>query len=157
MLSSIAQLPREEATGVRWTDPAQWHVTLRFFPSAVPDEVMATLDKAEFPTAVATLGPNVTRLGDRVIVVPVQGLDELATVVHGLTQEFMGPAEPHEFVGHLTLGRAAEGATCPIVGAAIHETFTVDSLELIVSQIHNDGASHRIMGTWPLGQARLTP
>src|SRR2546421_5190672 len=81
VLERIAALPRPEVRGLRWTTPDQWHVTLRFFGEADEDEVVAVfrgIDVESTGDTVAHLGPATGRFGQRVLHVPVEGLEALA-------------------------------------------------------------------------------
>src|ERR1700733_14678840 len=80
----VATLPRPDRPGLRWTTPAQWHVTLRFIGQARSEQVVAAA--AEAPglliggsKPVAELGPATAWFaGRRVLQVPVKGLEPLA-------------------------------------------------------------------------------
>ena len=68
-------------------------------------EVRDALAKADLPAATATLGPRVERLGRGVLMVPVEGLDELAAAVEAAIAPMRLPPPGHPFTGHLTVAR----------------------------------------------------
>lgn len=136
----LASLPRPDEAGVRWTTPAQWHVTLHFCGSADLDAATAALARVAAAPAVATMGPSVQRLGAGVVQVPVTGLDAVAAAVRGA---FAGVGEPQPdrpFVGHLTLARLRRTRRCSLLGAPVAATFAVDEVALVRSTTDPDGA-----------------
>mgnify|MGYP002063702689 CR=1 FL=1 len=62
--------------------------------------------------ATARLGPAVERFGDRVLAVPVRGLDELAAAVRRAT-DGIGEGSDRRFRGHLTIARMPRGTPPP--------------------------------------------
>src|SRR5688572_10560871 len=117
VVGALAVLPRPTVPGVRWTGPAQWHVTLRFLgevdvPPALP---------ASVPPATAVLGPVTVPLG-AVLAAPVAGLDELAGAV----------GNERGFTGHLTLARSRGRGRTPasLAGAPIRGSWEVREVTL---------------------------
>src|SRR4051812_28143169 len=103
----LATLDRPDVPGLRWTEPDQWHVTLRFFGDADPDEI-GPLPQPRGVTAV--LGPATVRLGRHVLAVPVAGLEELAAAW----------PQDRPFRGHLTLARSRREPVPPrLVGVSL--------------------------------------
>ena len=98
-------MPRPEVDGLRWTAPARLHVTLRFLGQCDESEVEAALAAADLPAARATLGPRAKRLGRGVLMIPVQGLDDLAAAVDAAISQVGLPPPDHPFTGHLTVAR----------------------------------------------------
>src|SRR6185295_461041 len=86
VVGELMALHRKDQRGVRFVDPDNWHITLRFFGNANPDEVLGALDGVALPAAHARLGPGVDVISERVLVVPVDGLDGLAAEVTARTQ-----------------------------------------------------------------------
>src|SRR5262245_39287830 len=107
---ALRALGRKDRRQVRFVPPENWHVTLRFLGEAEPDAVGAALDDALLPAARARLGPAVDLLAERALVVPVQGLDELAAAVAEATAA-LGDPPRRRFVGHLTVARLGRRAT----------------------------------------------
>ncbi len=149
--AALAALPRPEAPGLRWTRPDQWHVTLRFLGEADPDEAAGALEGLVAESAVAELGPVTRLLGNRIVMVPVAGLDDLASAVVAATAEVGEPPEDRAFVGHLTLARAKEPVPPGTVGTPIVGTFPVEQVCLVRSRTLPEGAAYETMERFSLG------
>lgn len=98
-------MPRPAADGLRWTAPERLHITLRFLGQCNEAEVGAALAAADLPAARATLGPQIKRLGRGVLMIAVQGLDDLAAAVEAAVSPVGLPPPDHPFTGHLTVAR----------------------------------------------------
>lgn len=127
----VAELPRPVRTGLRWTTPAQWHVTLRFLGEAPPEAVIGAFadDESTAPTVapLACLGPATAWFpGRRVLQVPVTGLESLAATVEQVTRPW-GTDDDHPFTGHLTLARTVGRRRGPpdLAGTALSAEFRV--------------------------------
>ena len=105
LVDQLAALPRPSVSGVSWTKPYRLHITLRFFGECDQDEAMDTLASASFPTARVTLGPEPEQLGRGVVMLPAEGIDELAAAVSDATRFIGDPPPDHPFVGHITVAR----------------------------------------------------
>jgi RNA 2',3'-cyclic 3'-phosphodiesterase len=158
VLDLVADLPRPDRSGVRWTTRDQWHVTLRFLgevPS--PDPVAAALARAVEPLAPveAVLGPAVTALGPEVVCIPVAGLGDLAAAVAAATAPFGQPPPERRFRGHLTVARLRRrsGPARPLTGAPIAASWTVTAADLVRSHLGSAGARYEVLATAPLGGA----
>ena len=151
VIDVLAALPRPEAPGLRWTGPDQWHVTLRFLGQAEPDEAVAALDALSAWPAVAGLGPVTALLGNRLVMVPVAGLDEVAAAVVGVTAEVGRPPEDRPFVGHLTLARSKGPVPPGSVGAPVGGSFPVGEVCLVRSQTLPEGARYDVLERFALG------
>ncbi|MEO5901123.1 MAG: 2'-5' RNA ligase family protein, partial [Ilumatobacteraceae bacterium] len=112
VVSELTSLPRKDQRAVRFVPPERWHVTLRFLGEADPNAVARALAGVEFAPARARLGPGVDVLGERALVVPVAGLEDLAATVIGHTER-IGERPRLRFVGHLTLARMKPRAVMP--------------------------------------------
>jgi 2'-5' RNA ligase len=153
VLSMIDALARPGAVGVRWTTRGQWHVTLRFLgrvDDSLVDDVVHALRSVEVPPGtVASLGPATARFGQRVLHVPVDGLDVLAARVVDATASFGEPPEDRPFRGHLSLARVGRGAgrvdLRPLCGASISASWPVMAFELYSSQLHPHGARYTVV------------
>ncbi|HSH23828.1 MAG TPA: 2'-5' RNA ligase family protein [Acidimicrobiales bacterium] len=137
-MARLAALPRPERPGVRWTRPEQWHVTLRFFGELSVDEVvtarrsMAAGVAGARPVA-AVVGPEVRRLGRRVLQVPVGGLEPLAAALAASTAG-VGASADRPFVGHLTLARGRDDHSLDgLGGAGVHGQWEVRDVALVAS------------------------
>jgi 2'-5' RNA ligase len=93
----------------------------------------------------------VSRLGHDAVVVPVAGLDELATAVVACTAGVGQPPDPRAFTGHLTLARLRARAACGIGGAAFHATFPVHEVALVRSDPSAQGVRYTTVATQALG------
>jgi 2'-5' RNA ligase len=150
-VEALAELRRKDQRGVRFVTPENWHVTLRFLGEADTDDVIDALDGAEFPVAVARLGPAVDVLSDRALVVPVAGLDDLAAVVRDRTAR-LGQTSRRRFAGHLTIARVTPKVPMPAtLGALVHAEFEVREVALVRSRLDPDGARYATVQTWPVG------
>ena len=140
-----AVAPRD---GERRVSAANWHVTLRFIGNVDIDIVTERLHAADLPAAHAVLGPEVSDLGARQIVVPVTGVDPLAKAVRGATAG-LGHRDDRPFFGHITLARLRAGARSSLYGAAIDGTFDIDEIALVSSDTLPTGAVYETIATFP--------
>jgi RNA 2',3'-cyclic 3'-phosphodiesterase len=145
----LAALERPPVTGLRWTTPDQWHVTLRFL-GEVPEPDVAGLEAALAAAAraagppEATLGPSVVRLGRGVLCLPVAGLDDVAGAVGAAVGAPAREGRGRSFRGHLTLARARGGRPVPrhLAGAPVEVRWRVGELCLVASALDPDGARY---------------
>jgi 2'-5' RNA ligase len=140
VLERIAALLRPEVRGLRWTTPDQWHVTLRFFGEADEDEVVAVfrgIDVESTGDTVAHLGPATGRFGQRVLHVPVDGLEALARATVSATKGVGKPPDGRPFSGHVTLARSrTRGVDLrPLAGQALAGRWPVRELTLVCSRL----------------------
>jgi RNA 2',3'-cyclic 3'-phosphodiesterase len=142
VIDALERLARPDESGVRWTTPDQWHITLRFLGAADPDVAGAALDEVAAPRADVVLGPRVERLGGSAVVVPAAGLDPISAAVRATTAEIGDPPDGRPFVGHLTLGRRRDGGPTALDGQAFLARFTATELALVRSDLHADGARY---------------
>lgn len=150
VVEALCALPRKDQRGVRFVDPERWHVTLRFLGECDEREVADAMEGIDAPPADARLGPGIDVLGDRALVVPVHGVDELAAELTRRTA-VLGQPPRKRFVGHLTLARLKPGATLPKAMAMhVAEQWLVDEVALVHSRLHPDGARYTTVATWPL-------
>ena len=121
VIEALRQLPRPPLIGARWTREDQWHVTLRFLGEIAEaeeaEQALAAVDA--MGPVVADAGPAVACLSRRVLCVPVEGLDGLASAVIRSTARVGKRPERRPFSGHVTLARAPKGGwrTGDLVGA----------------------------------------
>jgi 2'-5' RNA ligase len=153
VLERLAALPRPDEPGVRWVDPAGWHVTLRFLGDADAGECAAALSGIEAPASapMARLGPAVSRLGRSVLCVPCAGLDRLAEVVVEATASLGRPPDPRPFAGHLTLARLGARGSCGLAGHRFEASFPVADITLVASEPRPGGSRYEILDRIPLG------
>jgi 2'-5' RNA ligase len=149
-IDALRSLTRPDEPGVRWVPEPNWHVTLRFLGEADTDEVTRSLHGIDAASCRGVLGPRVERLGDRQIVVPVAGVDDLAAAVRRAT-ESIGQPDRRPFVGHLTIARTKPGATSALPGAPIAAAFQVDEIVVMASDLRPTGAVYSTVATVKLG------
>src|SRR5262245_19535514 len=102
----VRSLPRDGWVNVRWISEQTWHMTLAFIGESDVDEVSRRLSEGSYPPATAEVSSRMKVLGRNNLVVPIDGLDDLAEAVRGsLFDE--PPQQP--FRGHLTVARAIGG------------------------------------------------
>ncbi len=147
----VAALPRPDEPGVRWVPPHQWHLTLRFFGEADQDSVAGALAPLRSAPVEAVVGPAVSRLGRRVLCLPVQGLDELAQQVADLTAGLGQPPDPRPFNGHITLARLGRRGSCRLAGHRLTTRFTVAEVALVRSVTRAEGPTYHTELRLPLG------
>ena len=134
--------------GERRAADANWHVTLRYIGNVDIDRVTERLDAADIPTARAVIGPEVTDLGGRQIVVPVTGVDLLAHAVRQATAD-LGEVDNRPFFGHVTLARLRDGAGSTLRGASIDGVFEITEVALVSSDTLPTGAVYETIATFP--------
>jgi RNA 2',3'-cyclic 3'-phosphodiesterase len=141
--AAIAALPRPD--GVRWTTRDQWHATLQFLGDVADDDVAAWTRKvgqvaASLRTRTVTLGPATRVLGRRVLMIPVAGLDDVATA---FTDE--------PFTGHVTLARA-DRMPRALAGIPIAASWEVTEIALIRSHLGGGPARYETIATGTFAQ-----
>ena len=144
----LAAFPRERVPGVKWVDPQQWHVTLRFLGEADPDVAVRALAALRHPTVLARAGERpVGRLGRNVLMLPVDGLDSVASAVAEVMSGVGRPDARPAFVGHLTLARLKGRPACGLVGTHLEAAWTVEEVCLVESTLRQTGAEYRTIST----------
>lgn len=150
----LGALPRPSIAGLRWTEPEQWHVTLRFL-GRVEDvgEVSRALAALRLPEVDARAGPEVGRFGHRVLHVPVDGLAPLGDAVVEATGHLGEPPEDRAFSGHVTLARVSKRARVdlrPLSGRPVESTWRVKELTLVESRLRPSAPDYQIVDRFPL-------
>lgn len=150
----ISDLPTVALRGVRYTRRDQWHITMRFLGDVERNDALGALAGLQAPTATVTLGPEVQLLGTRVVIVPADGLDQVARAVNESFAE-IGEPNTREFAGHLTLARLKgqplrDPSVVSVLGAQISATFSVETVELWKSEVTQDGATHTLVASQEL-------
>jgi len=148
LLRQVALIPRPTEPGVRWVPERNWHITLRFIGDADVDTVTARLGTTELPRPVAHLGPGLEPLGRRQIVVPVEGVDELAQAVRSATSG-LGELDRHRFRGHLTLARLQPNAHWTANGYQFEAEFEIGEIALVTSDLQATGAVYTTIARFP--------
>jgi RNA 2',3'-cyclic 3'-phosphodiesterase len=160
----IAELDLPAPPGVRLIPPERWHITLQFLgtvsPSVVPAlrSVLARVASRVPGPLECALGPATSWFDDgRILQLPAAGLDRLAHAVRSATIEVLpslGSERP--YVGHLTLARRRRRPTSSIDanlgGRHLSAVFTVDSVDLVLSERDSKTLSYVPLGSFTLGR-----
>ena len=164
---ALAGLPLPELAGVHRTAPANLHVTVRYLGSLLcpPGEVIAALESVEPKSSVRVqIGPSTARFANRVLYLPVDGVDEFATSCdQALANAGIAPRDS-PFRGHITIARAKR-TTPPetmdgLVGSPFHAGFTARTFTLTSSTISHSGPAYEsvaIFGIGGTGESKLAP
>ena len=154
VLDRVAALDRPAVPGLRWTARGQWHVTLRFLgPVDDVGAVITALAGVEAPPASARLGPTVGRFGQRILHVPVAGLEAVAEAVMAATAGLGRQPEDRAFAGHLTLARVNKGARVDLrrlAGTPLEGTWEVGETCLVESRLSPAGARYEVVARFSL-------
>ena len=160
-------LARPDLRGLRWTDPAAWHLTLAFLgdveASAVPDlaaavrEAAGRHDPMRLPAggAGAFPGPARARVAWYGIADPQSRLADLAREL-GVALR-VGVGDP--FRPHVTLARARRAPVdlrrwiTDATVAAPSTTIAVERLELLRSHVGREPAAYETLASMPLADA----
>jgi 2'-5' RNA ligase len=155
--AALEALPRPERPAVRWTAPAQWHVTLRFLGEVAEADLPAVISAvqevaASQPRRLAAFGPATIRLSRRILAVPVTGVDDLGTAVVDATREQGEPPDERPFSGHLTLGRARGRRPVPaaLAGQAVSGPWPVTEIVLVRSHLEPGAVRYETVARAPL-------
>lgn len=150
VLDRLADIERPKDQGVKWVPQENLHITLRFLGDADETEVAARLDETLLPAATAVVGPAFDLLGERSLVSPVAGVDELAGVVRQAVRGLGSEPERKRFQGHITVARLARNARPRrSAGRRFDATFDVNEVALVASTLHDTGAVYDTVATWP--------
>ena len=142
--AELGRLDREQLD-IRWSQPEQWHITIQFFDHVNLDELQRRFARIEAFQATGVLGPRITRLGARNLVVPVDGLSTLANRVRE-SMRSLAPKDQLPFVGHVTLGRIRDNSVpVALEGVPVQGEFQVGHLMLMKSFIGSEGARHTVI------------
>ncbi len=111
VLERLADVERPKDQGVKWVPQENLHITLRFLGDADEADVAGRLDEVLLPAATATVGPAFDLLGERSLISPVAGVDDLADVVRQAVRGLGTEPERKRFLGHITVARLARRGT----------------------------------------------
>ena len=147
----LRDYPRPERSGVRWSTPSQWlitirplgHVADRLVPSLI-ETLGAELDGA--PKAKVSLE---TPLHGEWLRAPVTGLDDLMEVVFEVTEALVPRTHPNNaWTANLVLarGRSPKELVAPLTGS-----WTVASVSLAKATRSREGPGYEDVETFPLG------
>ena len=123
---------------------------MRFLGDADDVEVAARLDETLLPAVIAIVGPAFDLLGERSLISPVTGVDDLADVVRQAVRGLGTEPERKQFQGHITVARLSRNARPRrSAGRRFDATFDVTEVALVASTLHDTGAVYDTVATWP--------
>lgn len=160
---------REEHTlDARWTDPAQYHLTLRFVGEveeyrvdAIQDAVAPDRDESPGPFELRPSGLGVfpSRRNPRILWVGFENAPGLLSLRKGLEERLVESGldpDDRSFVPHLTVARL-DGTPAGEVHRFVKahrdfstRSFRVDAYHLYESELRSSGARHRRLETYSL-------
>jgi 2'-5' RNA ligase len=170
---SLAALQRELAAAgadVKWVEPANLHVTLKFL-GEVTDEQRRAVEQllgdvvcgeAAFTLGLDRVGAFPSFSSPRVVWVGLGEGKERAVRIAERIEESYGslglPKEERPFAAHVTLGRVRSPHRLPPLARAVHECawrkpapWTVTVLTLYQSVLGSDGPRYTVLAEAPLG------
>jgi 2'-5' RNA ligase len=150
VLERLGDIERPKDQGVKWVPQENLHITLRFLGDADEAEVADRLDEVLLPAATAVVGPAFDLLGERSLISPVAGVDELASVVQQAVRGLGTEPERRRFQGHITVARLGRRARPRrSAGTRFDATFEVTEVALVESTLRDAGAVYDTIATWP--------
>lgn len=149
VIAQMTDIEQPKDQGVRWVPMENRHVTLHFLGEADPDEVVAALDRIDLPAARATFGPAFDALAEHSLVIPVDGVDELAAAVRRAVAPLGSFQSKRRFIGHMTVAKLRRGARPErSIGRRFDASFDVDQVALVESTVHPDGVEYDTLAAW---------
>jgi 2'-5' RNA ligase len=172
LADEIAELQSgfEDASGLRFTDPTQTHITLKFLGDTDSDRLDDLTDAIERAVSEADTGPFAAEIGglgvfpslDYISVVWVgvrEGTEEL-TALHeaierGTTALGFDP-EDHDFTPHATLARMDHAGGKELVQDVVQNrdpeigTIEFEEIRLTNSELTDDGPEYSTVERFPL-------
>jgi len=150
--------------GLRLVRAGRWHITLRFLGDLEEDLVPALVDAlADAAESMAgplrcEVGPGTAWFsGERVLQIPVAGIDEGAEAVRRATLPLVPDSNHGEapFTGHLTVARSKQGrldasARAALAGVPFAASFDVNSFDLVASLLSSEGPRYTTLASAPL-------
>jgi 2'-5' RNA ligase len=160
----LSRLELGSTEGLRRIRPGQWHVTLRFLgdvDGGLVPALVGSLGAAagRLPDSIhCEMGPKTAWFGDdRVLQIPVSGLDEAADAIRSATLSALPDTHHGEplFTGHVTVARARRrrldaSARAALAGIPFAASFEVDCLDLVVSELSTEGPRYATLARVPL-------
>jgi RNA 2',3'-cyclic 3'-phosphodiesterase len=158
----LSALDVASVPGFRAVRSAHWHITLRFLGEVADDPVPVLADALgraaiRAPHAVrCTIGPAMAWFsGDRVLQIPVTGLDHVAAAVRGATVPIVPDTDEAPFVGHLTVarvrGRRPDPSTrAAVAGITFSAEFAVAHFALVASDLSREGPRYSTLARFAL-------
>ncbi|MGI9605708.1 MAG: RNA 2',3'-cyclic phosphodiesterase [Acidimicrobiales bacterium] len=150
VIAALTELRRKDRRGVRWVAPENWHMTLHFLGDTDVDAVAGRLDEITFDAADLRFGPGVDAFFERVLVVPVTGLDQVARVVASAVVDLGSAPAKKRFAGHLTVARIRRDAhLVDLIGQPFTAEQPLHEIALVRSRLAPAGAAYETVATWP--------
>ena len=169
LVGAVDRIRQQAPEGIQWADPTGMHLTLKFMGN-IPSEDVAPLldclkpvaaDHPPFALELAGLGMFPNRHKPRVLWAGVGGdLDALSRLQRDAEEAITAlghPSEERPFRPHITLGRPRRTVSDTYrsrVGAVVSGLtppaavgWTVDSVEVMQSELHPSGARYSVLGS----------
>jgi len=157
VIDTIDNLPTKAQRGVRFTKRDRWHVTLKFLGDIEPDDAAAVLWELKAAAVDVALGPKVSLLGSRILMIPAKGLDELAATTAAAFDDVAEPQPDRDFTGHLTLARLKgaplrDPSSISVFEHPIEAGFRATSLALYGTELTPEGSVRTLIAEIALGE-----
>ena len=163
-LKRLSMLDLGNTQGLRMVRPEHWHITLRFLGEVDETLTPAIVDSLRAAAETIT-GPVHCKVGpatacfdsERVLQIPVRGLEHLASAVFEATIPFVPNTKQNgsSFTGHLTLARSRRRLLDPaeqssLAGIPFRATFDVDYFDLVASRLSSKGPDYTTLMRVPV-------
>jgi 2'-5' RNA ligase len=135
--------------GVRWSQPEQLHVTLRFLGEVDPEAAADAVARVRHPAVHVGLGPATEVMFGDVLAVPASGVDHLAAEVRRRTTDLV-PDDGRPFVAHLTLGRL-RARSARVRPEPVSLGWSAERLALVASRPADGRHVHEVLAEVALG------
>ena len=165
LADTLASLQNPETLDARWTDPDQFHVTLRFIGNASDEqavryeEALATIDLPPVHCEPYGLDVLPSRRSPRVLMLGLERTPSMMalydSVSDTLEAEGLDP-DPRNYRPHVTVARLDDGHRTPVHNYlrthkdASFPAFDVDQFVLYKSTLTPEGAIHEPQAIYPL-------
>jgi 2'-5' RNA ligase len=166
-LAAAQEALRHSAADVKWVDPSQLHLTLKFFPDLADpdrDRLIAALasfgrHQSAYPAALGQLGAFPSIGAPRVIWIGLaQGAEQTCALVRQLEAQGAIETEARPFAAHITLGRVREQGKTGDLASRIRSMppleggWMISGMTLYGSRLSSSGAVHT-----PLAELAFAP
>ena len=172
LVDAVNRIRDEIHDGIQWANPAGMHLTLKFLgnisASKVPPLLKCLLPVAEkteaFSLKLDGLGMLPNQRKPRILWAGASGdlaaLSRLQLSAEAAITALGHPPEERPFRAHITLGRPRRSVTdrqLSRIGLVVSElaqprpvSWTVDSIEVMQSELHPSGARYTVLASAPL-------
>ena len=174
LIDAVGRIRTQVPEGIQWANPAGMHLTLKFLGNIPASGVNPLLDclvpvaqvADPFPLNLSALGMFPNRRKPRVLWAGVEGnldaLSHLQQASESAINALGYPPEQRPFRPHITLGRPRRsvsdsqlgriGSTVSAVAPPSPVAWTVDSIDVMQSELHPSGARYTILGSAELSR-----